>query len=268
MAAVVTSDGVTLDVTDQGRGEPVMLIAGYTAPATSWVFQEEALLAAGFRVICLDRRSHGRSQAPAFGQRIARHGADLHDVLVALDLDGVAVVGGSMGASTIWSYVDLFGEARLRGIVSVDQTPKMVNTHDWPHGFYGLTDANVGTFFAEGIPPTGRGLPQDRAAVGMTRLAERLGPGGGWRREIRPETLALLRDHAIQDWRDVIERVCVPVLMVAGRDSQFWPCEHAAAAVAETADGRAVVIEDCGHAANIDRPEEFNAHMIDFLRSL
>ena len=268
MAAVVTSDGVTLHVTDEGRGEVVMLIAGYTAPATSWVFQVEALTAAGFRVVCLDRRSHGRSEAPDFGQRIARHAADIHDVLVALDLDGVAVVGGSMGASATWSYVDLFGDARLRGIVSVDQTPKMVNTPDWPYGFYGLIDANVGTFFAEGIPPTGRGLPPDKAAVGMTRLADRLGGDGGWRREIRPETLPLLRDHAIQDWRDVIERVSTPVLMVAGRDSQFWPCEHAALAVEKTAEGRAVVIDDCGHAANIDRPEEFNALMIEFLRSL
>ena len=55
-----------------------------------------------------------------------------------------------------------------------------------------------------------------------------------------------------------IARVDVPVLMVAGRQSQFWPCEHAEAAVRDTAQGRAVVVEDSGHAVNFDQPEEFD----------
>jgi hypothetical protein len=32
-----------------------------------------------------------------------------------------------MGASTTWAYYDLFGQARVRGLVSIDQTPKMLN---------------------------------------------------------------------------------------------------------------------------------------------
>ncbi len=73
-----------------------------------------------------------------------------------------------------------------------------------------------------------------------------------------PETLPLLRDHAQQDWRDVLARVDVPFLMMAGRDSQHWPCEHAAASVGSNAHGTALVLEDCGHAMNIDQPDEFN----------
>jgi non-heme chloroperoxidase len=55
---------------------------------------------------------------------------------------------------------------------------------------------------------------------------------------------------------------------VAGRHSQYWPCEHAAAAVAGNRLGRAVVLEDCGHAANLDRVEEFDAALLEFLRDL
>ena len=85
---------------------------------------------------------------------------------------------------------------------------------------------------------------------------------------IRPETLPLLRDHAQQDWRDVVARADVPVLMVAGRESQFWPAEHAEAAVRGTSSGRAVVVEQSGHAVNFDRPDEFNAIMLQFLEEL
>jgi pimeloyl-ACP methyl ester carboxylesterase len=58
------------------------------------------------------------------------------------------------------------------------------------------------------------------------------------------------------------------VLMVAGADSQYWPSEHAEAAVRGNLDGRAVVLEECGHAVNFDRPAEFNALLLRFPREL
>jgi non-heme chloroperoxidase len=71
-------------------------------------------------------------------------------------------------------------------VVSVDQTPEMINDEGWAHGFYGLTDANSGTFFAECVPPSGRGAPLNTAAI--ARLVERAGPAAvpG---NLRPETL-------------------------------------------------------------------------------
>lgn len=267
MPEIRTSDGVRLWASDDGGGPPVVLVAGYTAPAVSWAFQIDALTAAGYRAVALDRRSHGRSQAPWYGQRMARHGKDLYDALTQLDLGPVVLVGGSMGASTIWAYVDLFGMDGVRGIVSIDQTPKMINTEDWPYGFYGLTPETSGTFFAAGIPATGRGRTVDPSSPALQRLIQRVGPEGLPGR-LRPETLPLLHDHAHQDWRDVIARADVPVLMVAGRQSQYWPCEHAEAAVRDVAHGRAVVIEDSGHAVNLDRPDEFDKVLLDFLREL
>jgi non-heme chloroperoxidase len=266
--SVTTNDGVRLRVTDEGSGPVVVLLAGYGAPLETWAFQQDALLAAGYRVVSVDRRSHGGSDVPAHGQRMARHGKDLEDVLAALDLREATLVGGSMGASTIWAYVDLFGTERVRGVVSVDQTPRMRNGADWPHGFYGLTDENSGTFFAETIPPTDRGLPVERQVESFQRLAERLGPDVRLPSGLPEGTLPLLRDHAQQDWRDVVARVEVPFLMLAGRESQFWPCEHAAAAVGDSAFGRAVVVEDCGHAMNLDRPDAVNHAVLSFLEEL
>jgi non-heme chloroperoxidase len=56
--------------------------------------------------------------------------------------------------------------------------------------------------------------------------------------------------------------------MVAGRESQFWPYEHAAAAVAGNPNGRAVVLEDCGHPANLDQADRFNTELLSFLADL
>jgi non-heme chloroperoxidase len=265
MPTITTSDGVRLHYADEGDGAPVVLIAGFCAPLESWELQRSALAGAGYRVIGLDRRSHGGSDSPPYGQRLSRHGKDVHEVLTELGLDDVTLIGGSMGASTIWAYYDLFGAERLRAVVSVDQTPKMVNDDTWPYGFYGLTPENVGTFFAGGIPDTGRGKQPDRLAR-FARFAEALGYEPEFADPGTPERRALLQNHAEQDWRDVIARMTVPSLFVAGRESQLWPCEHAEAAAATNPLAEVAILEDCGHAANVDQPDLTNAAILEFLR--
>ena len=41
------------------------------------------------------------------------------------------MVGTSMGASTIWSYIELFGNLRLAKAVFVDQAPLQVTVSTW-----------------------------------------------------------------------------------------------------------------------------------------
>lgn len=268
MPTVVTNDNVTLSYIDAGSGPVIVLIAGFCAPATSWALQQDALVKAGYRVLSLDRRGHGDSDAPDHGATLARHGQDVEDFLVATGVRDAVLCGGSMGASTIWSYISQFGTGRVGAVVSVDQTPKMVNDDAWSNGFYGLTDSNKDTFFAKGVPDTGKGLPKWKAAVAVLRLVAKLRK---MPKMVSPDTApmkALLQDHASADWRSVVAEVDVPVLMVAGRESQFWPCAHAADSIAGNPSVRSVVLEKCGHAANMDRPKEFNAAVLEFLAAL
>lgn len=269
MAQLRTSDGVRLHYEDQGSGVPVVLIAGFRASATSWLFQTEYLLNQGYRVISFDRRGHGSSETVPYGARMGRHGQDLAELLSAADLytaGGVTLIGGSMGASTIWSYLDLHGTEGVSAIITVDQTPKMSNEDGWEHGYYEYGAANLGTFFAAGPPATGRGTPMEQRGPRLERLMQVLAlqdqPG-----PMSPAELALLRDHAVQDWRDVIARIDIPALLVAGRDSELWPAEHAPAAAALNPLARSVVIQDCGHAVNIEQPDAFNSTVLEFLRS-
>ena len=141
----------------------------------------------------------------------------------------------------------------------------MLNADGWELGFYGYDAANAGTLFARGVPDTGRGRTVDRSQTAMGRLVERLGGPPAFRDPSAPETLPLLADHARQDWRDVVRRFPLPLLMLAGRDSQIWPCEHAEAAVAGSPRGRALVIEDAGHAISFDQPDRFNEVLLEFL---
>lgn len=268
MPTVITDDAVTLNYLDEGTGPVVVLIAGFCAPATAWVLQQKALVANGYRVLALDRRGHGASEAPAHGASMERHGRDVANFLSELSIDEAVLIGGSMGASTIWSYVSQFGTEHVRAIVSVDQTPKMVNTADWTNGFYGLTDDNRTTFFDNGIPDTGHGRPQWKSVPSLLKLVLALRAIPKMASPDSPPMKALLADHAAQDWRSTIAGTDKPYLMVTGRDSQFWPAAHASEAIESNPHGRSVVLDKCGHAANMDRPNEFNAAILDFLDSI
>lgn len=55
MPRITASDGVRLNFIESGdpNGRPVLLVAGFKAPATSWKPQFSALEAAGHRVIAM-----------------------------------------------------------------------------------------------------------------------------------------------------------------------------------------------------------------------
>ena len=75
------------------------------------------------RSICVEMRGHGDSEKPDTGYKVQRLTTDVHDVLQALDLSDVVVVGHSMGSSIMWCYWDLFGSERLGKLILVDQSP-------------------------------------------------------------------------------------------------------------------------------------------------
>ncbi|MFD7462058.1 MULTISPECIES: alpha/beta fold hydrolase [unclassified Streptomyces] len=263
MASIAADDGIRLHYTEAGdpSGRPVVLLSGFKGAATSWLYQVGPLAAAGYRVLSVDLRGHGRADRPASGVDMARRGQDVRAFLDALDLRDVLAVGGSMGGNTIWSYVSQFGADRLAGIVVVDQTPKMLNTADWPHGFYGYDESNVETYFAERIPETGHGTPLWRRGMRLVRLVRAM---KGAQRTLTPGDLVLLDDHAKADWRPVIAATDVPVLFTAGAESELWPSSHAAAAASLAPRGSSVVIATAGHGTNIEQPQAFNKALLDF----
>jgi pimeloyl-ACP methyl ester carboxylesterase len=262
MEFFTTDDQVKLGYMDKGSGIPVILIAGYSAPATSWYDQEKVLLKHGYRVIAFDRRSHGSSDNPPFGQDMATQGKDLDALMRHLQIEKAFLIGQSQGASTMWAYISQFGTARLHGVISIDQTPKMMNSEEWPYGMVGLNETTRPTFFDKPLPKPNKKRPS------LVIILMMLLRGMKYLKFDHEETKPLLLDHADADWRETIKNTAVPVLFVAGSDSPFWPKEHAAASAALCPKGESAVVEGSGHAVNWECPQEFDRIMLDFLKKI
>lgn len=253
-----TDDRVKLGYIDKGNGIAVILLAGYSAPATSWYREERTLVKHGYRVIAFDRRSHGSSENPTYGQDMATQGRDIDALIRHLKIRKAFLVGQSQGASAMWSYISQFGTEHLYGVISIDQTPKMINDESWSHGMTGLNRETRPTFFDTPLPKP------NRKSLNMFLIGLLL-RGKKYLEFDRVGTKPLLLDHADADWRNTLKKTDVPVLFVAGEESPFWPREHAVVSAALCPKGESVVVAGSGHAVNWECPKEFNALMLDFL---
>ena len=129
------STAIELYYEDHGSGSPVVLIHGWPLSGASWEKQTAALLAAGHRVITYDRRGFGRSSKTGIGYDYDTFAADLDNVLKALNLEQVALVGFSMGSGEVTRYLGKYGSARVRKAVLIGTLgPYLVKAADNPEG--------------------------------------------------------------------------------------------------------------------------------------
>lgn len=103
MARFTSFDGLDVAYTDEGAGEPVLLLHGFAANASiNWRAPGviDALVASGRRVIASDARGHGESSKPhdAAAYEDDAMAKDAVALLDHLGFDAVDVAGYSMGA--------------------------------------------------------------------------------------------------------------------------------------------------------------------------
>src|SRR5947209_14171386 len=83
-----------------GDGPPVMLLHGWMATADlNWWLLYEDLVRAGYRVLAIDHRGHGRGLRPLAPFRLIDCAADAAGVLRTLGATPALVVGYSMGGA-------------------------------------------------------------------------------------------------------------------------------------------------------------------------
>ena len=129
------SADIELHYTDQGSGEPVVLIHGFPLDGESWGKQQAALLAAGYRVISYDRRGFGASSKTAAGHDVDTYAADLQALLTRIDVRGATLVGFSMGTGEIARYLSRYGADRIAKVAFIAGLPPFVlRTDDNPEG--------------------------------------------------------------------------------------------------------------------------------------
>ena len=108
MPYMTAEDGVPIYYTDQGQGEPIFLVHGWTM--NHKFFQHNIPeLSRTHRVVTMDIRGHGHSGKQEVNLSLRQAARDARAIIDHLGLDGVNLAGWSMGTTLICNYFDLFG---------------------------------------------------------------------------------------------------------------------------------------------------------------
>jgi pimeloyl-ACP methyl ester carboxylesterase len=115
---VIQRNGVGLAFDDAGQGEPVILVHGWGCNRAFFAPQSETL-SARHRVVTVDLRGHGASDAPEQEYSLRGFAEDLAWLCSELNLRRPILVGHSMGGNIVLEFAARFPEL-ARGVVLID----------------------------------------------------------------------------------------------------------------------------------------------------
>src|SRR3984893_16365246 len=117
---IIESNGIRLNIAEQGKGPLVLLCHGFPESWYSWRHQIDGLAAAGFHAVAPDMRGYGKSDRPeAIDQYTIFHlVGDLVGLLDALEVPTAIIVGHDWGATIAWQAARLRPD-RFRAVAAL-----------------------------------------------------------------------------------------------------------------------------------------------------
>jgi pimeloyl-ACP methyl ester carboxylesterase len=252
-----------------GDGPPIVLVHGLAGNWQNWL-ENLPRLAGERRVLALDLPGFGHSDEPPDEISISGYGRAVNEFSEQVGLGEVALVGNSMGGFVAAETAIQFPE-RVERLVLVSAAG-ITSSDLWrePVMVWGRVAAMAGA----------RGAAEKRLAILRPRIrhlvfssimrhpsriaAEMLWEmsEGAGRSAFRPALEAII-DY---DFRDRLEDISSPTLIVWGESDMLVPVADASEYERSISGARKIVMEDTGHVPMVERPRTFNDTLIEFVR--
>ena len=258
-----TTDGVHLVYDDDGNGPAVLFSHCWHCDAGQWP-QAAGVAHAGYRVLNLDNRGHGRS-GPHRARytmwdladdliRVLDHAGEERAVLVGLSLGGLAAMRAAV------RYPSRVRGIVVAGVIGGVQTRAeraqyrisrlLIRTPVRPLLYSNLIKLLFG--------PTSRRTKPDLIAEWRSRFATQdLG------------SMVAAGDAAIDrrdDFTAQLSRIVVPTLVIMGEEEP--EVALAATMAANIAGARFMTLPGAGHLSSVESPQAFETAVLDFLHGL
>jgi 3-oxoadipate enol-lactonase len=260
----VQLNGVEIAYTDQGKGTPILLIHGYPLSKAMWDPQAKSL-SQNFRVITLDLRGHGESEAPLWLYTMDIFADDIRALLDHLSIDQVVLAGFSMGGYIALAFYRRY-KNRVKALVLADTRAQA----DSPEGKQGRFKAaqtahqqGAGAIADVMIPKllTPQSLQSRPDLVQNIRKIMTSTPVAGIVGDLmamaeRPDSVPLLSE------------IACPTLFLVGEQDSLTPPAEAKLMAEKIKKAQLEIIPAAGHLSNLEQPDHFNRAVRRFLESL
>lgn len=270
MAYFVTGDHYKLYYEEYGveHAESIVFVHGHGGRLQYFKHQLEGLQDK-YHVIAYDLRGHGASDKTVKNLDMLRLGKDLHELIAYLGLKNPTLVGWSLGSNVVLADLMQYGYDNVRSVVTIDNSPKMINDEDWNYGAFGNLREALDFW--------------ENAMKGWKEYASGFVPiffGEGSRNEEDYEfaletypdntndtMMPLLISNNMIDFRPALKNMKVPYMITYGTRPSFYAPETIFGIVNECIPGCRVEGFDGGHTAFLQDWENFNRVLDDFIQN-
>jgi non-heme chloroperoxidase len=270
MPTITTKDGTQIFYKDWGKGQPVVFSHGWPLNADAWDEQLYLFATNGYRAIAHDRRGHGRSSQPSFGNDMDTYADDLAALVKELDLKDVIHIGHSTGGGEVTRYIGRHGTKRVAKAVLVDAvTPGLVKTPKNPDGIpieeldkiRAGVKANRSQFWKDfSIPFYGANRPGSTVPQGTLDAFWLLSMQAGF-----AAAYECIKAFSESDFTEDLKKFDIPTLVIHGDDDQIVPINITGLRTAKMVTGATLkVYKGAPHGVMNTNREEFNADLLQF----
>jgi non-heme chloroperoxidase len=262
------ASGVNLHVREYGKstGIPILLIHGWSQSHLCWSKQYESTLKDEARIIALDLRGHGMSDAPVHMDQYTdgdKWADDIAAVIDGLALDRPILVGWSYGGYVISDYVRKNGQGKIAGINFVDAAVVL-----GPKAYGAL----LGPGFLENAPGACQDdLPTNITAIRRFLRACIVKPISqddfqdilAFNMVVKPSVRGAMTQREL-DFASLLEGIRVPVLVTHGRSDTVVLPAMADYILRHCKSAEVSWFEGVGHAPFLEEPVRFNTELKHF----
>lgn len=243
----------------------VLFLHGWPASHRMFEYQFDAFSRAGIRCIGWDMRGFGQSDRPAAGYSYDRLADDVAQVIGALGLSDITLLGHSMGAAVALRYMARHGEKGVaRLILCAAAAPSVTQRPGFPYG----VPVEVVNGLVEGARANRPQMLRDfgemfffrNTTVAFKDWFQWLGlPAAGWATAQCAETF---RDETL--FAD-LPKITVPTLLLHGVHDAICLYPLALALQKGIAGSRLVPFESSGHGLFWEEKDKANREILQFI---
>lgn len=261
----ITVNGFDLSYEDVGEGEtPIIFLHGYPFDKSMWQ-QQLGYLKSSFRVIACDIRGFGRSTDEKTSLSIDLFADDLIKFMDAVAIDKAIVCGLSMGGFIALNAMQRF-HSRFEALILCD-TQCVADTDaikEKRHKAMDDIELNGVEAFNEGFI---KNVFHPDSFIHKTELVNQL------RTVVLANTQHMIKEglFALAERAETcssLSEIDIPTLIICGREDVVTPLEQSEFMHDHIKGSKLKVIDKAGHVSNLEQPDEFNKHLLDFLTTI
>jgi 3-oxoadipate enol-lactonase len=259
-----TISGITLAYSDTGSGLPIVFLHAFPLNRTMWTTQEQAL-SSQFRVITVDLRGHGESDAPLWRYTLDQAADDVRALLDHLSIRQAVLVGLSMGGYILFAFYRKFAD-RVKGLVLAD-TRAQADTAEGKDGRFQMAQVAYKkgpTAIADLMIPKLLSPASISSNPDLVRTVRAMIEGN----QISGIAGDLMAMAERADSIPYLNQIACPTQIIVGELDQATPPSDAKLMADRIPGARLATIPGAAHLANLEQPEAFNQIVSSFASDL